>query len=247
MITPAVPGTHSITARRKRLGRHCSSSPAVMKIRLKVFRSSAASAPCGRRAEQIHQIDGQQRDHQNGQQRTVFQPFAGFRPGFQLQLERLPFEAVGLGGSRLLGRWSRQVGNRYAGHNQHGRHQQTGPEEDRVGERNQAADAEEFGRERALGGHQHRCGGRKPQRPHRCSAHIRGGAGCAVVQALDALRELTDEQPAQDGTHAPGNERCQLGEDSDQNDGLPRSFWEHWPAFAWLAGPREWMRPHSRR
>ncbi len=47
MITPAVPGTHSITARRKRLGRHCSNSPAVMKIKLKVFKSSAASAPCG--------------------------------------------------------------------------------------------------------------------------------------------------------------------------------------------------------
>ncbi len=63
-----------------------------------------------------------------------------------------------------------------------------------------------------------------PKRPHSCSTHISGGAGRAIIQALDALRELTDEQRAHDGTHAPRNERRQHGKQSQQADGLPRAL-----------------------
>ena len=86
--------------------------------------------------------------------------------------------------------------------------------------------ASSFGGMRALGGHQHRRGGRKPERPHGCSTDVSGRAGGAIIQALDALRELTDQESADDGAHAPRNERRQFGEDSHQRDGLPRRLEE---------------------
>jgi hypothetical protein len=62
------------------------------------------------------------------------------------------------------------------------------------------------------------------EEPHCRSSDVCGGAGCAIVQAFDPLRQLTNQQAADDRAHPPGNQRRQLGENRDQNDSLPRAL-----------------------
>nr|GFA43677.1 hypothetical protein [Tanacetum cinerariifolium] len=124
---------------------------------------------------------GRQHDHQDDQQRAVFQPFARAGAGWQRwQAEaRVDSAFLGIAGIGWAGR--RGVGDDDRDHHQRQQHHAGLPQENGLGERDHAGDRQNGRRQAGRVGLQLRCRRRQAQRPHRAQTEISRSAGSAVV------------------------------------------------------------------
>ena len=155
-------------------------------------------------AELVVQPAGGQHDHQDDQQRAVFQPLAGTGARRQRRQAERRIDATFLGvtGVGRAGRGG--VGDDDRDHHQRQQHDARLPEEDGLGEGDHPSDRQNRWRQARRVGLQLRRRRRQTQCPHGAQAQIGCGTGGAVVHfEVRAARQCTHQQTTEYQRQAP--------------------------------------------
>jgi len=177
-----------------------------------------------RSAEDVEEIPAKEENNGDGEEGTVFEPFAGLGHGFEGHINWFELETVVFGGFSIFGRGRGEIGDKDGSKNENCGGDEALPEKKSLRERNHAADSKQRGWDGSFGGHQKRGGRRKSKGPHGAETQVSGGSGGAVVHAFYALCQFAGKKAAEDKAESPGDERGEHGEKGDEGDCGARRF-----------------------